>query len=1127
MKLSLADRRDTDSYVLFKKWERSFSGLKLLGVVLFLGLTSAVPAVDTKINIKSNSEPLSVVLKMIEEQTSYSFVYSLNHIDLNERVSLEIKNARLKDALKILSEHSSLDYSIQGKHILITKKSKGKRERLSVETLSAPAYTSSHTERKIEGVVTEASGEALVGVSVMLKGTSIGTTTDVAGRYSLNIPENTGVLVFSFIGYTTQQVVIAASQSLYNIRMEEDNQALGEVVVVGYGTQKKASLTGSVAVAKGEDIRQSPAINLSNSLAGRLPGIISKSSNGQPGSGASLLIRGQSTLGNNSPLIVIDGVWGRDGLDQINPNDIESVSVLKDAAAAIYGAQAANGVILVTTKRGVQGKPVITYNTNLGLSTPTRLPEMADAATYAVFMNELYNYQGQPARFSADEIEKLRDGSDPVRYPNTDWTKESLRKVATQTQQNLSLRGGNDIITYYVSGSYSKQNDLLKSDFIDYHNYSVRSNIDARVNEHIKVGLNYAVRSEQSNLPSMETANIFHIMWRNYPFLPARNPDGSYAPGIERGENPLVMGSGEAGYNNTKGNLYQTTFTYEVKIPWVDGLALDGFVANDKNYSFNKLFLKPWTVYDYNVGEDSYSPRTGGSVSMPQLTQTQSFYNRTTLNFRLKYDWSSDQHTLGAFVAAEQTETKGNSFWAQRKNYITSAIDELFAGGATDIDNSGTAYETARQNLFGRVSYNLKEAYLLDFNFRYDGSQNFPAGKRFGFFPGISAGWRLSEEPFLKNVRAVDELKLRASWGKMGNDQISAFQYLSTYTFGTSYNFANPATTVVRGTSPNTNITWEVAQTLNLGANLVMWKGLLDVELDIFKTRRNNILTARNASVPAYTGLKLPNENIGVVENKGFEVQVNHNNRAVRLPYFIGFNMSYARNRILDIDEAENQQHWQMRTGYSMNTSLYYDAIGIFRSDEELARDPRPSGTRVGDLKYRDVNDDGIIDAKDRIRVDYTDIPRVMLGLNMGVRYKNLSLQALWQGATTAKQYIFLQAGLAGNILQDWADNRYSAENPDSRYPILPTYEAEVSGYSSTFWLKDASYIRLKNLEIAYDLPPAIAEAVKLRNARIYLNGFNLITLDKIKYFDPEGTSKSGGFYPQQKIYNIGLNVSF
>lgn len=326
---------------------------------------------------------------------------------------------------------------------------------------------------------------------------------------------------------------------------------------------------------------------------------------------------------------------------------------------------------------------------------------------------------------------------------------------------------------------------------------------------------------------------------------------------------------------------------------------------------------------------------------------------------------------------------------------------------------------------------------------------------------------------------------------------------------------------------PLTNITWEVAQTANLGLEASFWSGLLDLEVDVFKTRRNNILTARNASVPAYTGLNLPNENIGIVENKGIEIQLSHQNRKVTLPYQLGVNFSYARNTIIDIDEPLNQQPWQMRTGYSMGTSLYYDVIGIYRTQEQIDNSPHPVGTKVGYLQYRDVNGDNVIDAKDRIRDEYTNVPRVSFGFNAGVTYKNFSVSALLQGQTGAKQYIFLQSGLAGNTLQDWVENRYTPENPNSTFPILPTYDSEINGYRSTFWLRDASFIRLKNVEVSYNFASELLKSWKIQNLRLYANGFNLLTLDKLKYFDPEGTSETGGFYPQQKIFNLGLNVTF
>lgn len=1080
---------------------------------------------EKQVTLNIKNQPLSTVLSELEKMAAIKFMYSPKIVQSTRLVSISASGKPLGEVFQTILNPLSLIYRISGDHVIISKVN---AQNSSTKQYIPPGHQIENLEKTVNGKVVDETGEGLPGVSVVLMGTQTGTITESDGNFSLVIGDgNQQTLVFSFVGHISQQVVVG-TQTFLDVTLPVENKALQEVVVVGYGTQKKATLTGSIAVTKGEDLKKSPAVNLSNSLAGRLPGIIANNRSGQPGSGSSILIRGQSTLGNNSPLIVIDGVWGREGFEQINPNDVESISVLKDASAAIYGAQAANGVILITTKRGNTGKPSFSYTMNQGFSQPTRLAKMADAATYAGFMNELYNYQGQPDRFTDEEIQKLRDGSDPVKYPNTNWSKEAFKKVALQSQHNLSVRGGTETIKYYLSGSYANQDNILKNSNIDYNNFSIRSNVDAQINKSIKIGLDFAARDQNRTLPSMGTGSVFHTIWRNYPFLRAYNPDGSVAPGIERGENPLIMATDAAGYNNERNNLYQTTFKYDIQLPWVNGLGVDGFVAYDRSFTHSKLFQKPWTVFDYNPDNDQYTSRLGGGVTSPQLTQTYNGSSRTTVNFRAKYDALFGDHGINTFIAVEQTESKGDNFWAFRRNYLTSTIDQLYAGGAADKDNSGTAFETARRNLFGRFNYNFRDKYMVDFSFRYDGSQNFPKDNRYGFFPGVSAGWRISEEDFVKNnLSMVDNLKLRGSIGKMGNDQVSAFQYLSTYTFGNGHYFADPVTSLNRGITPNTNITWEVAQTLNLGLEASLWQGLLGLELDVFKTRRNNILTARNASVPAYTGLNLPNENIGIVENKGFELQLTHNNRAARLPYHLGANISYARNTIIDIDEAMNQQVWQMRTGHPMGTSLYYDAIGIYRSQEEIDNSPHPVGTKVGYLQYRDVNGDNIIDAKDRIRDDYTNVPRVSFGFNAGVTYKNFSLNALLQGQTAVKQYIFLQSGLAGNSLQDWIENRYTPENPNSTFPILPTYEAEINGYRSNFWLRDASFIRLKNLEISYNLPASLLETLKIQNLRIYANGFNLITLDKLKYFDPEGSSETGGFYPQEKIYNLGLNITF
>lgn len=1045
--------------------------MKLAYILLLTASLHISAAVHSqRVNIIQDNASLKTVFNDLHRQTGYFFMYNNQVLKKAGRVSVKAIDKELREVLDEIIRSWQLSYTIRDKVIIVSLREDPPKS-FPGKTAATPPGIATDT---LKGIVTDTAGASLPGVSIQVKGTDKGTSTDLEGQYVLENLSGDETLVFSFLGYKTRELPLNGRATIHVV-LEQDIAGLEEVVVVGYGTQKRATLTGSIVTASGEQLKQSPAVNLSNSLAGRLPGIIANNRSGQPGSGSSILIRGRSTLDDNEPLIVIDGVWGRSGFGQINPNDIESISVLKDASAAIYGAQAANGVILITTKRGTLGKPVINYTFNQGFVQPTRLPELADAASYAEFTNELLNDQGQPDMFTPEEILKFRDGSDPAGYPNSDWIDATLKPYSLQNKQHLSVSGGNEAVKYYVSGNLSNEEGIFKNGNTEFDNFSFRSNLDAQVSPAIKVAVNIGVIQTDRAYSSMETGDIFRAILRNYPFLPVYHPNGLPAAGIERGENPVVMATDEAGYNRQKNNMYQTTASIDVKIPWVQGLSADGFVAYDRSYGFDKRFRTPWSVYDYDSASGEYTERLGGATLQPDLRESTDHSSRTTVNFRIKYDQVFGLHSINTFAAVEQTESSGNDFWAFRKNYLSDAIDQLFAGGASDKDNSGTAWETARRNFFGRINYNFRERYLVDFNFRYDGSQNFPKGKRYGFFPGVSAGWRISEEPFIKdNLSFIDNLKLRASIGKMGNDRIPAFQYLSSYSFSSGYYFGDPAVQLERGITPNPHITWEVATTANIGLESSFWNGLLGMEFDVFKTRRDNILTSRDASVPDYTGLSLPDENIGVVENKGFELQLSHRNHSGSLDYDLQGNVSYAKNTIIDIDEPLNAQPYQMRTGHPVGAELYYRAIGIYRTEEAVENSPHPEGTKVGDLQYEDINKDGIIDSRDRLRLDYTNTPRVSFGFSMGLSYRNFYLNVLIQGQSKARQYLFLQSGLQGNTFQEWIDNRYTPENPDSSFPRLPTYDAEVSGFHSTFWWKDASFVRLKTLEIGYTVPQKI-----------------------------------------------------
>lgn len=982
----------------------------------------------------------------------------------------------------------------------------------------------------VNGRVTSPDG-GLPGANVLEKGTTNAAITNSSGQYSIKVSGN-AVLVFSYVGFLSESISVGGRSTL-DVELQDDVRALSELVVVGYGAQEKKTVTGSIVTVQGKTLEQTPAVSLSNSFAGRLPGLQALNRSGEPGRDvAQLLIRGKSTLGTSAastaPLIVIDGVPGREGFDQIDPRDVESVSILKDASASIYGARAANGVIIITTKRGASGKPSISYSFNQGFTTPTRIPDYADSETLARFQNDQLQAQGQAPRYTDDQIQKFRDGSDPLNYPNTDWTGASLKNVSTQSRHSLSVRGGTEAVRYFVSGNFANQEGIFKDGINNYNVLGGRSNIDITVTKNLNVSLDLSFQQQNRTFPGINSADIIKAMWRNYPYLVDTYPNGLPGDGVERGDNPTVMASDKAGYRKSKTDIYQTRLSFDLSIPQVDGLGIDGFVAFDKNSEQSKEFNKPYKVYSYNGANDTYTANPARFYSQPQLTERLDYGSNLIGHLKLKYAKTFNDHRINSFVAMELADNRTNYFSAQRKNFISTAIDQLYAGGEANQVTDGSTNEFARKNFFGRISYDLKGKYLVDLNVRYDGSSAFPKDNRWGLFPGISVGWLASNEVFLKND-VMNYLKFRLSWGKMGNDAIDAFQYLSTYSFTNGY-FLGDGKVLNKGlrqnVAPNPNITWEVAQTTNAGLDAEFWDGLLGITLDIFKTRRSNILTARDASVPTYTGLKLPLENIGVVENKGFEIELSHRKTVGAFNYSIRPNMSFARNKVIDIDEPENVPEWQRRTGHNINSGLYLIPLGIYRSKDAIDNSPHVPNTIVNDLQYQDVDNDGKINSLDRIRLDKSSIPEIIFGTQIAAGYRNFDLGILLQGQTNAWRYYWFPQGLFGNVMQEMADNRPTADNPNSKYPNL-TYDAsQVSAQTSEFWLKDASFLRLKNVEIGYTIPSTVVKKIGIAGARLYINGFNILTLDKLKWFDPEGDADRGSFYPQNKIFNAGISIT-
>jgi TonB-linked SusC/RagA family outer membrane protein len=840
------------------------------------------------------------------------------------------------------------------------------------------------------------------------------------------------------------------------------------------------------------------------------------------------------------------------GLERLDPNDIESLSVLKDASAAIYGNRAANGVILITTKRGKTGKPTINYSFNQGFSSPTRLPKMADAATYAQIMNEISldsNPGGGPNQsYSADQIQKFKDGSDPLNYPNTDWEKQTLKGTALQNQHSLSVMGGSDDVKYFVSLGTIYQDGLYKNGVTKYHQYNFRSNIDANVTKRLKVGLSLSGREEDRQFPQVGAGDVFRSVYRAKPIVAAYYPNGLPTTGIEN-NNPAVQVTDIGGVNNNPTQVFNGILRGSYAIPGIEGLSLDGFFSVDKSYNFDKNFSKPYILYSYDSNAKTYNKNiVGGNNNAPTLFESQNNQALLTSNIKLNFARKFGKHDINAFVGYEQSKNHLEYFDATRYNYLSSQLPELSQGGsaATDYLNSGYSSNYNRRSVISRLAYAYDEKYLFEGQFRADGSSIFPSGKQWGYFPSASVGWRVTKENWFKdNVTFFDDLKLRASYGSLGNDNVNGFQYFDNYVLvnngfvasapGSGSNTIQPNVNLVKLANPN--ITWEVAKKLDVGINATFLHNFT-IEAIYFQQKRSDILAARNASLPGTSGIVnpygsdplVPSENIGKVNSNGFEATLGYNHASNKFNWGISGNITYAKSKIVFIDEASGTLGYQRQTGRPIGTSLLYDAVGIFRTQQELDSYPHVSGAKVGDLKYLDYNNDGKITADDQTRTKYGNIPQITYGFTLNAAYSNFDLMVLFSGQAQVSQYVLPEAGSIGNFYSSWADNRFSASNPNGTYPrVTDRASNAISGgqYNNTFWLNNASFFRLKNVELGYNFNSAFLSKIKLGGLRVYASAFNLFTITKVKDYDPEGTSGSGQFYPQQRIINLGVNVKF
>ena len=992
----------------------------------------------------------------------------------------------------------------------------------------------------VSGKVTDKKGSAIAGASVLLKGTTTATSSDAEGNYRISIPEKGAVLVFSYVGTNRQEIVVGSSRTI-NVVLEDAENVLNDVVVVGYGTQRRASVTGSITALNSKEMLQSPVSDLSNSLAGRAVGVITKQPAGEPGSDAAqIYIRGNSTFGNATmePLFVVDGIVRsfRD-FSQMDANEIESVNILKDASsAAIFGVKGANGVVLVTTKRGKAGKLTASYTFNYGLSQVTRLPKNLGSYEYAVLFNEakLNDNPNATPEFSLERLDGFRTGSDPELYPNTDWMDLVLGGTAPRMQHNVSLSGGTEKTKYFTSLGYLNEDGLYKS--LNYKRYNVRTNLDIQVTNTTRFSVDLSGRMENKLAPP--SGGIFEHTLRNPPIFLAQYPDGHLAsPGSY--PNPLALVSPESGYNRTSGNYILTNFQLAQDIPGVKGLSVKGVMAFDRNFNYNKTW-NTWVPLYVKNADGSYATTAASKSSL-----SKNFGEGQGLEFQghINYENRFGKHGFSALALILQKENQSSGLYGARNSYESSALELINFGPAENEVLSDNEDKTGLRSAAVRLNYDYDNKYFVQGSLRRDESENFAPNKRTGYFPAVSAGWLVTGEEFMKNITAVDYLKIKGSYGKLGSDRIaSRFGYYNRYDLvpnnypfgGTLFNGLTP------GAIANPNVTWETSTKTDVGFETRLLKNLIGVDFTYFKEDRKNILATRSLSVPLSFGASLPTENIGRVTNQGIEVVLSHNNRISNdLSYFLSGNFTYAKNKIIEAAEAINVPAGKRITGRPNGGYYGYKAIGIFKDAADFNNSPKTTAflatTGPGDIKYQDLSGpeglpDGKIDDFDVTYLGGGALPEIIYGISGGVNYKGFELNFLFQGATRSQQMLTQNSAWAfyngGRVTEEWLD-RWTPDNTNASLPRLSLNSNGNNYVTSSFWLKDATYLRLKNVEVAYTFKTEFLEKLKLSGVRVYANGQNLFTLTDILNVDPENTSAIGWYYPQQKTFNFGLSVQF
>lgn len=1101
---------------------------KIMVIVIFLLTVTMVHAGNLAyeqsqtFTFQLKNVSIKTVLQTIEKQSEFVFMYRLDLFETSKKVSVNVDKQCVSQILDQILEGTAVTYEINNRQIVLKKDEK---------RLESPQQTD---KNRILGKVVDLDGNPIIGATVKEVNTSNGAITDLDGNFILKSFTGQSIEV-SYVGYKSQLLKVKANEVL-TIVMREDAEILDEVVVVGYGTQRKATLTGSVANIDGKTLSKSAEPNLVNSLAGHIPGLIINTRSSEPGSEViEMNIRGKSTWKGGGPLVIIDGIANRDGLEKLNSRDIESISVLKDASAAIYGSRAANGVILVTTKRGKIGKPQFNYNGSVSLTCPVRVADMIHSWESAIYQNEIQEYKGSQPIYTIDQIEMFKNGTNKDLYPDYLVKDLVLQNFAPQTQHTFSVNGGNERVNFYTSFRYLYQDTYYKSNVDDYSSFNLRSNIDAKLHDNIQLKVDISGRKEQLD-KALTTENLFQTILAAVPTEPFYYQNG--LPGSVGKHNVLEEMKGKGGVRDERVHSINTLASLNWDLPFITkGLSVNITGAFDFSNVDRKDFRNTYDYYVLNSETGEYVNQNTNPKEGRTLTDYASNTYKYTFIGKIAYNRTFGKHAINSFIAYEQYSMFNRWFDASRSNFLSEKLPYLFAGDAELQKNNGGASETAYRNFFGKIGYSWADRYMFDFTLRRDQSVKFSSNERTGYFPGVSLGWRISEEDFFKEKFAfVDNLKLRASYGRMGSDNVSDFQYLSTAALrdgSSSLAFGvDPKvvpTLYITGVS-NPYITWEVADTYNVGVDFSLSGGLFGMEFDYFHSKRSNILTSRSTSIPFYTGMTLPDENIGIAKNQGFDMLLRHQNSFDNgFKYALAGNLTYTQNKIVYMDEAKNVKDWQRKEGHPIDSYLLFRTDGLFNTQEEIDSYPHLANTKPGDIKYIDYNNDGLISNDDMVREYKSSMPKIVYGLNCNVAYKGFDLNLFLQGQACASVYINPTAsGIDINVPRWLYENRWTPKTPNNEMPRAFSFRSETNNTRpSDFWLRKANFLRLKNVELAYTLPTKWIKWLGLENVRLYISGSNLLTFDNIKDYDPEVVNSLGIFYPATSMYNFGVDVTF